>query len=220
MPLAGTLALGQYTRYGLTGAFTTDVTFGNVAPVSGNLGLTTALPSDRTNTAWFDAPTLNGFGLGGFNINSASKITVNAPLQFAPGAQVKLTASDRRYRRRHHRALRQRHGHKHPQCRDEYGLVGRCGGRRDADAGSRRRPSTRAACGSMAQTGSTSLSGLGLLDGGNVTFDSTQNVTLAAGSVIDVSSGGAILANGKTQGGKGGNVTILAGHVQQDAAVG
>ena len=56
------------------------------------------------------------------------------------------------------------------------------------------------------------------VNGGNVTFDlPLQNVTLAAGSTIDVSSGGAILANGKTQGGKGGNVTIKAGDVQQNA---
>ena len=40
VPLAGTLALGQYDRYGLSNAYNTNVTFGNVAPVSGNLGLT------------------------------------------------------------------------------------------------------------------------------------------------------------------------------------
>ena len=56
------------------------------------------------------------------------------------------------------------------------------------------------------------VAGLAFLNGGNVTFDSTQNVTLKSGSTIDVSSGGAILAKGKTQGGKGGNVTLTAGH--------
>src|SRR5262249_45246620 len=50
--------------------------------------------------------------------------------------------------------------------------------------------------------------GLGFLNGGSVTFDSNQGVTLASGSAIDVSSGGAILANRKTQGGKGGSVSL------------
>ncbi|MES5482985.1 filamentous hemagglutinin family protein [Bradyrhizobium sp. INPA03-11B] len=215
-PLAGTLALGQYTRYGLAGAYNTDVTFGNVAPVSGNLGLTSALPSDRTNTAWFDAPTLNSFGLGGFNINTANKISVNAPLQFAPGAQVKLTA---------------------PTVDIAADITARSGSVTVSNI-------LNTANGTVTLTNATGgasltlesgavidtrglwvnalvdpkdASGLAFIDGGNVTFNSLQNVTLAAGSVIDVSSGGAILANGKTQGGKGGNVTITAGQTQQDA---
>ncbi|MDH2383623.1 filamentous haemagglutinin family protein [Bradyrhizobium sp. CER78] len=218
VPLAGTLALGQYTRYGLAGAYNTDVTFGNVAPVSGNLGLTSALPSDRTNTAWFDAPTLNSFGLGGFNINTANKISINAPLQFAPGAQVKLTA---------------------PTVDIAADITARSGSvtvSNILNTASGTVTLTNATGGAAltlesgvtidtrglwinAQADPASVSGLGLLDGGNVTFDSTQNVSLAAGSVIDVSSGGAVLVNGKTQGGKGGNVAILAGHTQQDAGM-
>lgn len=209
VPLAGTLALGQYTRYGLAGAYTTDVTFGNVAPVSGNLGVTTALPADRTNTAWFDAPTLNSFGLGGVNIDSANKIAVNAPLQFAPGAQVKLIA---------------------PTVDIAAGITARSGSVTVSNMLTTSTGTialTNAAGGATltleagatidtrglwvnAQSDPTSVSGLGLLDGGNVTFDSTGDLTLAAGSTIDVSSGGAVLINGKTQGGKGGNVTLIA----------
>jgi len=216
VPLAGTLALGQYDRYGLSNAYNTNVTFGNVAPVSGNLGLTSALPSDRANTAWFDAPTLNSFGLGGFNINTGNKISINAPLQFAPGAQVRLTA---------------------PTVDIAADIIARSGSvtvsnilntangtiaLTNATGGATLTLEAGATIDTRglwvnAQTDPTSVSGLGLLDGGNVTFDSTQNVTLAAGSVIDVSSGGAVLINGKTQGGKGGNVTIIAGHTQQNA---
>ncbi|WP_447990693.1 filamentous haemagglutinin family protein [Achromobacter spanius] len=47
--------------------------------------------------------------------------------------------------------------------------------------------------------------------GGSVSLRSTQGVTLAAGSALDVSGGGAVLANGKTLGGKGGDVTLAAG---------
>ncbi|WP_461334877.1 filamentous haemagglutinin family protein [Bradyrhizobium embrapense] len=208
-PLAGTLALGRYNSYGLANAYNTDVSFGNFAPVTGNLGLTSALPSDRTNTAWFDAPTLNGFGLGGVNINSANKITVNAPLQFAPGAQVRLIA---------------------PTVDIAADITARSGSvtvsnilntatgtvtLTNATGGAALTLESGATIDTRglwvnAQLDPNSVSGLGFLDGGNVTFDSTQDVTLAAGSVIDVSSGAAVLATGKTQGGKGGNVTLIA----------
>src|SRR5262249_21514080 len=61
-------------------------------------------------------------------------------------------------------------------------------------------------------TDSSNLSGLAWLDGGSVTFDSTQGATLAAGSTVDVSSGGAILPNAKTEGGAGGSITLTVDH--------
>ncbi|WP_074130058.1 filamentous haemagglutinin family protein [Bradyrhizobium sp. NAS96.2] len=215
-PLAGTLALGQYNGYGLANAYNTDVSFGSVASIAGSLDATSALPIGRVNTAYFDAPTLNGFGLGGLNINTANKISVNAPLQFAPGAQVKLTA---------------------PAVDIAADITARSGSVTVSNiltTASGTLALTNATGGASltlesgavidtrglwinAQTDPTSMSGLGFLDGGNVTFDSTQNVSLAAGSVIDVSSGGAVLVNGKTRGGKGGNVSIIAGDAQQNA---
>ncbi|HEX7921152.1 MAG TPA: filamentous hemagglutinin family protein [Bradyrhizobium sp.] len=209
VPLAGTLALGQYNRYGLAGAYNTDVAFGNIAPVTGNLGLTSALPADRANTAWFDAPALNSFGLGGLNINTSSKIAVNAPLEFSAGAQVKLIA---------------------PTVDIAADITARSGTvtvSNILNAATGTVVLTNAAGGASLtlETGATidtrglwvnaqldpnSVSGLGFLDGGNVTFDSTGDLTLAGGSTIDVSSGGAILANGKTRGGKGGNVALIA----------
>ncbi|MGY3486981.1 filamentous hemagglutinin family protein [Bradyrhizobium sp. USDA 4011] len=216
VPLAGTLALGRYDSYGLAGAYTTDVSFGNVAPVAGGLDPTSALPAGRVNTAYFDAPTLNSFGLGGLNINTASKIAIDAPLQFSSGAQVKLIA---------------------PTVDVAAGITARSGSvtiSNILNGANGTVTLTNAAGGAAltlesgavvdmrglwvnALTNPNSASGLGFLDGGNVTLNSLQNVTLAAGSVIDVSSGGAVLANGKTQGGKGGNVTIIAGNTQQDA---
>ncbi|WP_163157855.1 filamentous hemagglutinin family protein [Bradyrhizobium uaiense] len=215
VPLAGTLALGQYNSYGLAGAYNTDVSFGNVAPVAGSLDATSALPASRVNTAYFDAPTLNGFGLGGLYINTSSKIAIDAPLQFAPGAQVKLIA---------------------PTVDIAAGITARSGSvtvSNILNTATGTIALTNATGGAAltlesgvtidtrglwvnAQTDPTGVAGLAFLDGGNVTFDSTQDVTLAAGSVIDVSSGAAVLVNGKTQGGKGGNVTIMAGHAQQD----
>ncbi|WP_375787154.1 filamentous hemagglutinin family protein [Bradyrhizobium sp. Pha-3] len=209
VPLAGTLALGQYNGYGLANAYNTDVSFGNVAPVAGGLDLTSALPADRTNTAWFDAPTLNSFGLGGLNINTSNKIAINAPLQLSAGAQVKLIA---------------------PTVDVAADITARSGTvtvSNILNAATGTVTLTNATGGASltlesgvtidtrglwvnAQLDPNSVSGLGFLDGGNVTFDSTGDLTLAGGSTIDVSSGGAILANGKTRGGKGGNVTLIA----------
>ncbi|HEX7866130.1 MAG TPA: filamentous hemagglutinin family protein [Variovorax sp.] len=52
--------------------------------------------------------------------------------------------------------------------------------------------------------------GLPYLDGGSVSIRSSGSVGLASGSLVDVSSGGAVLASGKTRGGRGGDVALLA----------
>jgi len=51
------------------------------------------------------------------------------------------------------------------------------------------------------------------INGGNVTLSSNQGITLATGSLIDASSGAAILPNRKTLSGTGGNITIEADQV-------
>ncbi len=51
---------------------------------------------------------------------------------------------------------------------------------------------------------------LAFLNGGTLNVATTGGVTFAAGSIIDVSSGAAILANGKMQVGRGGNVSLIA----------
>ncbi|MGY3608185.1 MULTISPECIES: filamentous haemagglutinin family protein [unclassified Bradyrhizobium] len=217
-PLAGTLALGQYTALGLAGAYGTDVVFGNVAAnVASSMSAASSVPTERANTAWFDAPTLDSFGLGGLNINTTNKIAVNAPLSFAPGAQVKLVA---------------------PTVDVAADITARSGTvtvsnmLTSAAVGTKTLTTPAGGVDLTLRSGVTidarglwvnestdpdSAANLGFLNGGSVTFDSSQNVALAAGSTIDVSSGGAVLADGKTQGGKGGNVTIMAGHAQQDA---
>ncbi|WP_051334972.1 filamentous haemagglutinin family protein [Bradyrhizobium sp. Ai1a-2] len=213
-PVAGTLALGQYTGTGLANAYTTDVKFDSVAPVTAGLDASAALPADRVNTAWFDAPTLDSVGLGGLNVATKGSIAVNAPLQFAPGAQVKLIAPNVDVA---------------AEITAHAGSVTVSNFLQPDQAGQIAVALTTAAGTSQLtlETGITidtsglwvnaltdpdSQSNLAFLNGGNVTFDSTQNVTIAEQSVIDVSSGGAILVNGKTQGGKGGNVTLVAGH--------
>ena len=54
--------------------------------------------------------------------------------------------------------------------------------------------------------------------GGRVTLDSPHGIAVAAGSLIDVSSGGAVLHRGETRAGKGGDVTLRAGAPEVEGA--
>ncbi len=218
-PLAGTLALGQYNASGLSGAYTTDVIFGQVAPVTAGMGVSDALPSNRLGTAWFDAPTLNSFGLGGLKVATGDSIAIEAPLSFAPGAQVSLVAPNVTIAAditAHAGSVTV--SNILTSATGTTALTNADGGAQLTLAAGR----TIDASGVWVNgvTNPDSLANLAFLGGGNVTFDSTQNVTLAAGSTIDVSSGGAILPTGKTQGGKGGSVTIKAGDGQQNTGSG
>jgi filamentous hemagglutinin family protein len=211
-PLAGTLALGQYNANGLFGAYSTDVVFGSdIVGVANGVSVNGALPGNVANTAYFSASDINSSGLGGLSVATRDQINVDAPLTLAPGAQVKLIA---------------------PVVDIKADVTAPSGGvtvtnilQPDLAAAGATVLTTPAGLALLTlESGATidtrglwvdalldpnDTSGLAFLNGGNVTFDSTQGVTLAAGSTIDVSSGAAILANGKTQGGKGGNVTLV-----------
>ncbi|MCK9919220.1 filamentous hemagglutinin family protein [Microbacteriaceae bacterium K1510] len=213
-PRAGTLALGQYTATGLTNAYNTDVKFADVAAITAGLDGAIALPADRANTAWFDASALNKAGLGGLDVATSGKIVVDAPLMFANGAKVKLVA---------------------PIVDIKADMTARAGSVTVTNIfrpdGTNVSPVALTAGGKAALTlhddatidtrglwtngvlNRSDLSGLAYLNGGTVDFRSTQDVTIASGSVIDVSSGGAILPTGKTRGGTGGNVTLITNDV-------
>ncbi|MBB4198911.1 hypothetical protein CCR94_15855 [Rhodoblastus sphagnicola] len=204
-PLQGALGLGRYDATpSQVAAYGSDVRFSNVAAISAGLSATDLLPSVRTNTAWFDAGHLNEQGLGGLTIATRGSIAVDATLTLANGGQVKLVA---------------------PTVDINAGIVARSGSVTvQTDilgmvAILATMPGVTLRTGAIIDvrglwtnglTDPNELSGLAYVDGGSVTFDSTRNVTLASGGAIDVSSGAAILSTGKTRGGKGGDVTLLA----------
>lgn len=220
-PLPGILALGQYNATGLFNAYSTDVVFGsNSAGVADSLSASGTVPADRTNTAYFNALQIDSFGLGGVKVATTDSISVDAPLSFAPGAQVKFVAA----------------------VVDIAANVSASSGSVTVtnifkpDSSANITPIVLTTPAGLAQltleAGATidtrglwinalldpgHLSGLAFVNGGSVSLDSTQGITLAAGSAIDTSSGGAILATGKAQGGKGGNVALVT---NDDAPVG
>ncbi|HEX7923095.1 MAG TPA: filamentous hemagglutinin N-terminal domain-containing protein, partial [Bradyrhizobium sp.] len=211
-PLAGALQLGLYDARGLVNASTTDVRFGNVASISAGLDPGAAIPLDRVNTGWFDAGMINAFGLGGLSVAAKQSIAAEAPLTFARGAQVEFIA---------------------PVVDIKADITARAGSvgvtnilKPEAAA---LKPIVLTTPDGLAQltlhAGATidvrglwtnalgspdDASGLAFVNGGSVSFNSTQGVTVASGSRIDVSSGAAVLQDGKTRGGKGGDVTLIA----------
>ena len=54
------------------------------------------------------------------------------------------------------------------------------------------------------------IGGLPFVDGGNIDLRSSGDVVVGAGAVLDVSSGAALRADDSLEGGKGGNITLIA----------
>ncbi len=213
-PLQGKLALGGYSGLGLTDASAARVAFGRTPETSGALNVTSVLPDDRIGTAFFNSDALNAAKLGGLNVASSKEILVEAPLELAPGAQVIFAAPHVDIG-----ANVTAHGGSVTLTNLMHAVLGQNQNEqwwalRDADGKAQVTIGQNVVVDltglwSNGLTG-TDVSGQAHVDGGNLTVSTTGGITLANGSLIDVSSGGAILATGKTKGGKGGNVSLVA----------
>ncbi|WP_420970617.1 filamentous haemagglutinin family protein [Bradyrhizobium sp. B120] len=213
-PLQGKLALGGYSGLGLTDASAARVVFGRTPEITAGLNVASILPDDRVGTALFNSDALNAARLGGLNVASSKDILVEAPLELAPGAQVTFAAP--------HVELGANvtaHGGSVMLTNLMHAVLGQGQNEqwwalRDADGKSQVTVGENVTVDlsglwSNALTGAD-VSGQAHVDGGNFTVSTTGGVTLANASLIDASSGGAILVTGKTKGGKGGNVSLVA----------
>ncbi|APD13380.1 filamentous haemagglutinin family protein [Pandoraea pulmonicola] len=212
VPRAGSLTLGQYTGVGRTGAFPTGVVVGDIGDITSAMSAADTLDTSHANTLWLDASRVNATGYGEMDLVTSGDIKVRSDLRLDNGGRLSLVAPyvdvasnlkvpsgtvniSNTYLRA---------GEKYPVAlfspNGTVGLTLSSGARIDVRG--------------LWVNGSTdpgSLSRVAFINGGNVTLDSTSDLSIGDGSVIDVSSGGAILANGKTRGGTGGNVTLIAG---------
>ncbi|KZD23957.1 filamentous haemagglutinin family protein, partial [Tardiphaga robiniae] len=211
-PLQGTLGLGRYgVVVGGGGLNASDVRFGDVAFITAGLSATDVLPSARTGTAWFDAAYINAQHLGGLDIATADTITIDRAVTLADGGRINLNAA----------------------VVDIKADVTARGGSLTVD-NYFKGGGDRGAAQVLLKDGTSSiilhdnamldLRGVwvnallnpadnpkqAFINGGSVNLRSTHDVTLKTGSTIDVSSGGAILVTGKTRGGRGGDVTLIA----------
>ncbi|MGW8304735.1 MAG: filamentous hemagglutinin family protein [Achromobacter pulmonis] len=197
----------------------------DLAGRSAGLDLADALPADLKGKLFLDADRLNGFGLGAIRIAAGRGISVDATLRSAEGGEITLYA---------------------PTVDINADLVSRGGLiqagnvlRQPGEAGRVEDVALAPAAGAKAAlrvAGGVVLDtrgvwsnlkqdpaaqrGLAVIDGGRVSLRGSGDVALAAGSLIDVSSGAALLTSGAVQGGRGGSVTLEANAVSTQAESG
>lgn len=176
-----------------------QVQIGGERPTDGNdLGLTGAVSTDRQGKLFLDTDWVNGFALGALKVAAKGSVTVDEAVTVDSGGDITLYGQD---------------------VQVNADLTARAGSVRLGTAlPSTNQPTkvsvaegvhldTRGLWANL-RTDLTDANSLAYLNGGMVSIRSTGDINVAAGSVIDVSSGGAVLANGKTRGGKGGDVTL------------
>jgi len=183
-----------------------------------NGGVNVALPHDLQGNAYLDSKLLNGFGLGSIQAAASHSVTVEGALTVSPGGAIGLYA---------------------PEVGINADLMARGGSivvgnvlSWTSGAGKTVNtalpPAVNQSAGISVAGGVTldasglwtnllndadNIQGLPYVNGGSVSLRSTGNTTLAQGSVIDVSSGAALMQSGALQGGRGGDVTLAAGYV-------
>ncbi|MDC8759663.1 filamentous haemagglutinin family protein [Janthinobacterium fluminis] len=208
---AGTLALGRYSALGRVGLFDTEVRFGDVGQTTRQMAAADALGAERIGTLWLDSSLLSGQRLGAVDVATAGTVTLSGAVTLADGGRFEATAAVVDFG-----ADVTAHGGKvnasnifqsaikelAPRALSKDGvaaIVLRDGATLDL-SGLR----------SNLAVQPDQASRLAYLDGGAVRFESTRGVATQRGSLIDVSSGAALLANGKQRGGRGGSVALLA----------
>ncbi|WP_454735810.1 filamentous haemagglutinin family protein [Cupriavidus necator] len=231
-PLAGELVLGKLVPVFDTGtgmlrenpsAVAGQVDIGAVQRIAQGLSADDALPEDLVGNVRLDAGWLNGLGLGAFRVFASKGIAVDAPLSVAPGGTLALHA---------------------PQVDVKAGLAARGGTIALGDIVSRLgagstlnwldMPIAATTAGQAVVTvapgvmldarglwsnlrqDAGDIGGLPYVNGGTIALSSSGDVVLGSGSVLDVSSGAALMANGSLQGGRGGNIALRSNQYDID----
>ncbi|EPH2234007.1 filamentous hemagglutinin family protein [Pseudomonas aeruginosa] len=184
-------------------------------PLAANLDLDTALAEEQRGVLLLDSERLSGFELGALRVAARERIAVDNALQVGDGGEIVLYA---------------------PEVEVNADLTARAGSLRlgnvleqvEVARGERIDTYLTPAAGQRAVLtlgDGVTLDARGLwsnqmqggvdadrayLDGGRISLRSSGDLSLGDGSRIDVSSGAALLADGKQVGGKGGDLTLSA----------
>ncbi|MDY0241490.1 MAG: filamentous hemagglutinin N-terminal domain-containing protein, partial [Rhodospirillaceae bacterium] len=236
--MAGALWVSQYGVLGRTGVYDTDIRIGDIKNITQTMAALDTLGRDA-NTVWLNADWLNGQGLGGLTLATGGiisagnipvpatrgTITLESDLKLADGGVLELIAPTIDIAAK----VTTRGG---SVIASNQLLTREVSGTsvftRTTDLLAGSTASVILRNGAMidtrglwtnAQLDPENLRGLAFINGGSVMLRSTGDVTLEAGSRIDTSSGGAILIGGKTAGGKGGDVSLLAGYGGKDGTL-
>ncbi|MHC8339674.1 filamentous haemagglutinin family protein [Pseudomonas sp. HLT2-19-2] len=176
-----------------------QVRLGGERPVQGNdLDLMSTVSDARKGKLFLDTDVINGFRLGALKVAAKGKIEVNEAVTVDRGGDITLYGQDVQVNADlTARAGSLNLGNPLTQTAKPSQMIVGEGVRLD----------TRGVWTNL-RTDQADANNLAYLNGGLVSIRSTGDIRLGSGSVVDVSSGGAVLANGKTRGGKGGDVKL------------
>uniref|UniRef100_UPI000564E48F two-partner secretion domain-containing protein n=1 Tax=Pseudomonas asplenii TaxID=53407 RepID=UPI000564E48F len=230
------LIFGKYTpiydkttgtlRYSLD-AMADQVQIGEgVERIAAGLDLDTALPANRQGTMYLDSDQLNGFQLGAIKVAAKQQIQINGDLTVGNGGDITLYGPQVRVNANltaHSGSLRLGNVlNQVSSANPTQGLIDQIiqpptGQKAVVDIATGMKLDTSGLWSNLALDGDNSR--LPYINGGSVSLRSSGDVMFRAGSLVDVSSGAAILNNRKLSGGKGGDVT-LAANLGNSTAVG
>ncbi|MCC0213970.1 filamentous hemagglutinin family protein [Pseudomonas aeruginosa] len=184
-------------------------------PLAANLDLDTARADEQRGVLLLDSERLSGFELGALRVAARERIAVDNALQVGDGGEIVLYAPEVEVNADlTARAGSLRLGNVLEQVEvargeriDTY-LTPAAGQRAALTLGDGVTLDVRGLWSNQVQGGVDA--DRAYLDGGRISLRSSGDLSLGDGSRIDVSSGAALLADGKQVGGKGGDLTLSA----------
>lgn len=194
-----------------------QVTVGKVIDkIAAGLDLTSAVGSDRQGKLVLDNALLNDFQLGAVKVAAAQGINVDGTLKVADGGDITLYAPQVEVNADlTARGGRIALGNVLKQVRtdnfqmEDVVLSPATGQRAAVTLGEGVTLNTSGRWSNLLLDGND-RQGLPFLNGGTVSVRSSGDIDVRQGSLIDVSSGAAVMADGKTRGGKGGDLILTA----------
>ncbi|MDT3309734.1 filamentous hemagglutinin family protein [Pseudomonas sp. rhizo66] len=190
-----------------------QVQIGGVRPVAGSdLDLSGAVSDARKGTLFLDNDQLNGFRLGALKVAARDQVVVDGALTVDSGGDITLYSPDvqigadltaRGGSLRLGNVLNQFLSSDTADTR----LTAKVDKATQVRVADGVRLDTRGVWSNL-RTNPDDGASLAYLNGGLLSIRSSGDIDIGAGSLLDVSSGGAVLANGKTRGGKGGDLTL------------
>ncbi|WP_210639094.1 filamentous hemagglutinin family protein [Pseudomonas sp. Tri1] len=194
-----------------------QVTVGKVADkIAAGLDLTSVVGTDRQGKLVLDNDLLNGFQLGAVKVAALEGIKVEGALKVADGGDIMLYAPQVEVNADlTARSGRIALGNVLKQVRtdnfkiEDVVLAPATGQHAGVTLGEGVTLNTAGRWSNLLLDGGD-RQGLPFINGGVVSVRSSGGIDVRQGSLIDVSSGAAVMADGKTRGGKGGDLTLTA----------
>ncbi|KAE9646592.1 filamentous haemagglutinin family protein [Pseudomonas sp. PB106] len=190
-----------------------QVQIGGERPLAGSdLDLTGAVSDARKGKLFLDHDQLNGLRLGALKVSAKDQVVVDGALTvdnggditlYAPDVQIGADLTARGGSLRLGNVLNQFLSSDTADTR----LTAKADKATQVNVADGVRLDTRGVWSNL-RTNPDDGANLAYLNGGLVSIRSSGDIDIGAGSLLDVSSGGAVLANGKTRGGKGGDLTL------------